>query len=288
MADTDEVVLESKATAEQQAAAEAIGWIPPTRFKGDVERFVDADEYIKRGETVLPIVKEQNKRLTGELAATKAETTRLAAALKAAEEAIALIEERHTVATQRAVEQARKDLKAQLAQASEAGDHAAIAEITDQMTQLGAAEEEAGPLKKEATPAPYVPPADLVEWNKENTWFGTDKRKTSLALGIAQELRDGGETEQGKAFYDLVRVEMDKFLAPTKEEVRGDKVSGARNGDDSEPRHNGKKSFAYLPADARAACDADARKFVGTKPNQYKDLATWRARYADIYFGMES
>lgn len=285
MAENEEVVvIESKASAEQQTAAEKIGWIPPTRFKGDLENFVDADEYIKRGETVLPIVKKQLADTRGELAAVKAESARNAAALKAAEDAIVQIEERHTVATQRAVEAARSQLKTQLAAASEAGDHEAVAELTSQMTELRSAEETAGSVKKEVL-APYVPPADLVEWNAENAWFGKDKRRTSLALGIAQELREGGETRQGRAFYDLVKEEMNKTLAPA--EARGDKVEGARSGSDNESRSGGKKSFQNLPAEARAACDADARRFVGAKPNQYKDLATWRSRYAELYFGME-
>ena len=62
MSEQAEVVVESAAAPEVQAEAEKLGWIPATRYKGDAERFVDADEFIKRGETVLPIVKEQNRR----------------------------------------------------------------------------------------------------------------------------------------------------------------------------------------------------------------------------------
>src|SRR5574340_886397 len=101
---TEEIVVESKAALEIQAKAEQIGWIPPSRFKGDPERFIDAEEYIERGETVLPIIKEQNKRLHSELDTLKAEAAKTTAALKAAQVAIEQMEERHTVATQKAVE----------------------------------------------------------------------------------------------------------------------------------------------------------------------------------------
>src|SRR3990167_1618834 len=116
-------LVESKATSEQQAIAEKRGWIPPTRFKGDPEKFVDAEEYIRRGEEVLPIVKEQNKRLHAELETLRKSAAKTEAALDAAQKAIDQIEERHTVETQKAVEAARKQVKAQLAAASEAGDH---------------------------------------------------------------------------------------------------------------------------------------------------------------------
>ena len=284
MAD-EETLVESKADAETQAKAEKLGWIPPARFKGDVDRFVDAAEYIERGETVLPIVKEQNKRLHLELDEAKARQLRTEAALATATKAIDEINERHTVATQKAVEKAKAEVKAQLAAASEAGDHAAVAELTQQMVDLKDAEV---PTKVEKKDAPlantFVPPADLAEWNRENPWFGTNKRKTALALGIAQEMREGGETLTGRAFYEKVAAEVDKELGGKAAELpRGDKVDSARQEGDAS-RGNGKgKTFAALPADAKAACDSDARNFVG--PNKkYKTQAEWRSRYAELYF----
>ena len=283
MSEEQAVAVESKASPEQQKAAEAIGWIPPTRFKGDAERFVDADEYIKRGETVLPIVKEHNKRLERELLDIRTEHTKTAAALKKATELLETMEERHSVETQKAVEGARKQLKSQLAAASEAGDHEAVAELTDQMTQLREAEKEAkAPPKKEA--AVEAPPIDpeMLAWNKENPWFGTDRRKTSLALGIAQELREGGETAKGRAFYEMVRAEVEKTFAPAAppaDKVEGGRGSGGAGG-------GAKKGYAALPADAKAQCDADGRRFIG--PNKkYKTQAEQRAGWAELYFSQE-
>lgn len=283
MADTDTPKVESQVAPEIQKAAEAMGWIPPSRFHGDVERFVDADVYLKRGEEVLPIVREQNKRLHTELDVLKAESAKTTAALKAAQTAIDQMEERHTVATQRAVDDARKQLKVQLAAASEAGDHDGVAELTDQLTKVNAAVPE---VKKTPEPIPqpvFTPPADLVEWNNDNPWFGVDKRKTALALGIAQELRDAGELGSGRAFYDKVLEEMNKTLGV--QPPRGDKVEGARGGEGGESYSSGgKKGYASLPADAKAACDSEARRFVG-EGKRFKTQADWRNRYAELYFG---
>lgn len=280
-----EQVVESGDTPEVQAQAQAMGWIPPSRYRGDPERFVDASLYIERGETVLPIVREHNKRLQTELNELKGSSAKTAAALAAAQSAIDQIEERHSVETQKAVEQARRQVKAQLSAASEAGDHEGVAELTDQLTQLNTAVPDKAPAAKPAEPPqPFQVPQDLQEWNAENPWFGTNKRKTALALGIAQELRDGGDTRTGRVFYDLVKEEMDKELGSASP-PRGDKVEGARNGSEGEGRGSGgKKSFAALPTDAKAACDADAIKFVG-EGKKYKTQAEWRNRYAEIYFG---
>jgi len=275
-------VVESAAAPEVQAAAEKMGWIPPSRFKGSPEKFVDADLYIERGETVLPIVREQNKRLHGELETLRAESAKTAAALKAAQTATDQIEERHTVETQKAVERARQQVKAQLSAASEAGDHEGVAELTDQLVKLNVAE----PEKKQAPPPPppaqFVPDPALTQWNAENPWFGTNRRKTSLALGIAEELREAGETSTGRAFFEKVAEEVAKELG--EQQPRGDKVEGSRGSSDGESRGKGSRTYASLPADAKAACDAEARRFVG-EGKKYKTINDWRTRYAEIYHG---
>lgn len=282
MSTTEEAVVTSAQPIEVQKDAERLGWIPPSRFKGDPTRFVDADIYIKRGEEVLPIVKEQNKRLHTELDSLKRESQATAHALKAAQDAIAQMEERHTVATQKAVDDARRQVKAQLAAASEAGDHEGVAELTEQLTKM-AVTEPAAAKAPAPTPEPqFTPPADLVEWNAENPWFGTNKRKTALALAVAQELREQGETSSGRTFYDKVLAEVDKELGV--QQPRGDKVEGARGSDGGNASGGRGKSYAALPSDARAACDADAKRFVGAD-KKYKTINDWRARYAEIYFG---
>lgn len=282
MSDQETVLVESQATPEVQQAAEAMGWIPPKRFKGDPERFIDADTYIKRGEEVLPIVREQNKRLHTEIDTLKRESQATKQALEKATKTLEQLEEVHTVATQKAVEDARRQVKAQLAAASEAGDHDGVAELTDQLTKMNAAVPDKQVAAKPAAPVEFTPPPDLVEWNSENPWFGTNKRKTALALGIAQELRDGGETSQGRAFFDLVTAELDKELGTPP--PRGDKVEGARGSEGGGGMSSSKASYASMPPEARAACDSDAKRFVG-EGKKYKTLADWRTRYAEIYHG---
>lgn len=280
----DPPALESAATPERQAEAEKLGWQPPARFKGDPERFVDAEEYIERGEIVLPIVKKQNKELRDQLAATNVVAAETARALVAANKAIEEIQERHTVDKQKAVELVRKELKAELAQASADGDHAAVAEITEKMTDLSAAAkvEEKPAAKVDDKPAPPVLTEEMKAWNAENPWFGTNKRKTALALGIADDLRSSGETSSGRAFFDKVVEEMEKELGTTKRPPV-DKVESGRNGGEEDNQRTRGKSFNSLPADAKAACRAEERNFVG--PNKkFKTAAEWHSRYAEIYF----
>jgi hypothetical protein len=276
--------IESAATPEAQAQAEKMGWIPPSRYKGEPERFVDADQYIERGETILPIVKEQNKRLHAQVDTLARQAQEQTAALLAAQEAIESLKEVHSVAVVRAAEEARMQLKLQLAQASENGDHLGVAELTDQLTKLNKEEAKPAPKPAPQAPAPFVVAPELKEWQAENPWYGSDRRKTALALGIAQDLRDKGETAVGRAFFELVGAEMKKELGIDQLEPAS-KVEGARSGstDTRQSRASG-KGFASLPKEAKDACDADAKKFVG-KGKKYETQDAWRARYAQIYFG---
>lgn len=274
-------IIESSAPPEVQAKAEKLGWIPPSRFKGDPERFVDAELYIERGEQVLPIVKEHNRRLERQVGDLQGELGKTAAALQAAQTAIEQIEERHSVETQKAVERARREVKAQLAAASESGDHEGVAELTDQLTKLNTASPEAPAKKPAALPPPKID-ADLVEWQAQNTWFGKDNRRTALALGIAQEFREAGDRSVGREFYEKIGAEVAKTLNGHDPGATSGKVEGARNGGGGEAR-GGSKSYHALPADAKAACDADARKFVG-EGKRYKTAGEWQKRYAELYF----
>ena len=284
----EDQAVQSAATPERQAEAEKMGWIPPERFKGAPEKFVDADEFIERGETFLPFIKENNKRLKNEVGTLTAQIQQTNAKLDKAMKMLDDQEERHSVETQRAVEKARIDTKAALAAASKEGDHEAVAELTDQLTKLNAAD--AGEDGKQDKPVvntdtnrqAQVDPVLLAWQQEEAPWFGPDKRRTALALVVAQELREGGEGATGRRFYQLVAAEVEKTLG-TDTRAKEDKVEGGRNSGDSRANGGG-KGYSALPAEAKKACDDDARKFVGDG-KRYKTQAEWRTRYAELYFG---
>ena len=153
-----------------------------------------------------------------------------------------------------------------------------------QLVELKDAAKEASAAPKKQTPvaAAYTPDADLVAFQEANSWFGVDRRKTALAMGIAAELRETTALK-GAEFYARLGEEMAKELGAKERELPTDKVEGGRNGSDADPPRGAKgKSYAALPAEARAACDADAKKFVG-KGKRFETVDAWRADFARIY-----
>lgn len=282
-----EPVVESTATPEVQEAAEKMGWQPAERFKGDPERFVDADQYIERGETVLPIVKAQNLKLHTQLDTLAAEAFETKKALAVAQTKIAEIEELHVVDKAKAIEIAKVETKAALAAASEAGDHTLVADLTNDLVELNIPEP--APMVQppvEAPPKNWEPDADLKAFAAANPWWdgssSLDKRKTAVALAVATELRDAGETADGASFYAKVLEGVNETFPVAAPRI--DKVESGPNGVGSDLRTHaaGNTSYAGLPAEAKAACMVDAPQFVGSD-KRYKTEADWQARYAAIY-----
>lgn len=269
----------NEVSVEQQA--KELGWSPLEDFRGDPARWVDAETFVEKGKSIMPILQKNNERLQAELAQVKAQQERQAQSLQAAQNALEDLQEKHTAETQRAVDQARKDLKAQLRIASENGDHEGVAELTDQLALMPTKVETQKPQQQDPVPLP----PEFVAWQNDNKWFGTDMRRTALANAIGQELRAGGSPLIGKPFWDAVSAEVDKVFNPKQDQDRpgDDKVGGARNGSGGS---NG-KSYSDLPSDAKQACDSDLRSKVG-EGKRYKTAAEWRAKYAQLYFGSEA
>lgn len=285
----------SKATPERQKAAEDIGWIPPERFKGDPEKFIDAEAFIERGEQVLPILRKTNEGLHRDNAELRTALEGIKGALVESQDSIKALQEFHNEDTKRQVATARRTLLDQLKQAKKDENVDAEVEINDELTRLTLAEkradEDAAAKKAAETaastaaakgPAPHEDP-EFKAWLAENTWFGKDARKTGLANGIAAELRANKTTLTRRAFLDKVVEELDKTLDP------GRRAAAARveSSGGSAFRASTTRTYADLPADAKVACDGFASRLVG--PNRaFKTLDDWRKDYAAKYFEGES
>ena len=50
-----------------EAEAEVYGWVPKDQFKGDPDKWRPAEEFVRRGEEILPIVRKQNEKLQAKL-----------------------------------------------------------------------------------------------------------------------------------------------------------------------------------------------------------------------------
>lgn len=276
-----------------EVQARQLGWVPKEEFKGPEERWVDAGEFVRRGEEIMPILRQNNRELTRKLA----ETAQLADSLKKKveenTEAMADFRKYHEESLVTALENQRKELTQQLKLAREDGDVEAEIKIGDQLDEVRQQQKDLKAKKEQPSKSadddddkfaasPELHP-DFQGWQEDNEWFGKDKVRTRYAMVAAQEILDSPETKglKGRAFFDKVtEMTFEAFPAEGGAKRTSNKVEG--NTSTGGSRGTG-KGYADMPAEARAACDKFARTLVGPG-KAYKDIAEWRAKYASDFF----
>jgi len=291
-------VIESAAPPEVQAKAIAVGWQGPDKFRGDPSKFIDAQEYLDHAEQVMPILRKNNQELFGQLGKVQQDNEGLKASLKEALESIEALKQFSTQASKEAAERARQNLMAELKAAKREGD---TDREVDLQVALNKMDGELSAIEKEAArkPAPAqveqtsnVPPVhpDFVAWLQSgNDWYGKNARKTALMNAVAAELRQDPMYAGvvGRQFLDLCAQEVAKTLGETGgggvSKTEAGRPSGGTGGGGA-PR--GGKSYRDLPADAKAVCDADIKRFVG-KGKAFETAEAWQSHYASVYFAGE-
>jgi hypothetical protein len=245
---------QEKQEATEKRARE-MGWRPKEEFKGDPDKWTDAMTYVQRGETVLPIIKAERDRLRTEIAEIRSTVKQFAA--------------HHATVEKRAYEKALADARRELNQAVKEGDEKTAEAKAEEIAELRANKPAEGKEAiKEIAP-------EVKEWLADNRWFHTDELLRDYATRLHDRfLRDRPDLslEENLALVskDVKKRFPEKFDNPYRSKppaVEGS--SGAAS------RGNGKKSYADLPVDAKAACD----RFVKTIPGYTRD------KYVKEFFG---
>jgi len=291
------------AEVDVETQARALGWSPKDHFKGDPRHWVDAETYLNRGEQIMPILRQNNRKLEGELTATKSELAALKERLAASDAAIAELKNFNSKTSRDAAKATKADLIKGITEAREAGDVAKEVTLQDQLSETNAAIREAeknadagGEAKpsptadKKTDPALTASKAVFDSWRSENPWYDDDPVRHGLAEGFAVKLRKDGTTLTGREFFEEVGRQVAAFTGGTKKEPpRADRVEGGGRGSGSGGGREPSKSFADLPPEAKAACDKFASRGDITigKGKTFETLEDWRKHYTNEYFSRE-
>jgi len=258
--------------------ARQLGWKPLEEFQGAPEKWRPAEEYVARGEELLPLLRADKRKLEEDLHGVKGELQSTKAALDEAREAIEAFKEFANGAAKKDFDAAVATLQEKVIQARENGDARAEIEAERALAKLGT--EAPQVLQKSLTPPP-PPPApqaretpEFTEWKNANAdWLEKDKAKTAYAASMAAFVRATTNLE-GREFFAKVSELTEERFAP-REPVDRTGAPQARGS-------SGAKSYSNLPPDARAACDRQGAKLVGPG-RAYKTDAEWRAAYVARY-----
>lgn len=279
---------------EQITQARELGWADKDEWRGDPDDWVDAATFLERGTTVLPMLQKNLKRTMDTNAQLSARVSQTEMQLRAANAALAALDEERTADAVEDLKEKKADIKARIVDASKNGDHEAVADLQEQLAEIVAEEKAAASRPKPngtTNGQPQVNPqlqAELVAWRGQNADFMANPRKVALGQAVAAELRSDPKNAGlvGAAFMDKVREEVEKSLggsgAPGHSRVSAG-AGGKRDGGGSGGGGGGGKTYADLPKEARDACDRMEARVVGAG-KKHKDQASWRKSYTAQYF----
>lgn len=259
--------------------ARAMGWKPQGEFKGESDKFMDAETYLNHGKTVMPILRRTNEKLHAELTELRQRFDSASGQFAAAQESIEALKKYHSEDKERAVKAAKAQLAKELKEARESGDTAREIEIMGELDDLKAAAKPVEPAKPVAPP-PAAVPADIEAWGRENPWYGQDAEKTNMMNLLATQFRARGDKRTGRVFIEAVKEEMDAFLAE-REGRRPSKV--AESGGGAGGKGGGKsRDFSSLPPEVKSHVHSQAERLVGPG-RAFKDMKEWETYFAANY-----
>lgn len=145
-----------------EAEAKEYGWVPQEQFKGDAEKWRPAEEFVRRGEEILPIVRKQNEKLTEKVKDLEATNERMSRMFE------------KTIERERAKANAEiATLKAAKKEAIKAGDAEEVERIEGAIENISETVKDDEPGKKGHSPvagsAEHV--ALIRDFNKANAWM---------------------------------------------------------------------------------------------------------------------
>lgn len=256
----DNIVEEVVAVEPTQAEREArmYGWVPKEEYRGPESNWRSAEEFLERGKEINGFLRKDMDKLRSELSKKDVE-------LQEIRETVKEFAKFHEETEKRAYERAIKELKREHIEAIREGDDDRALEISDQIDNLKEAQRKPEPKKEPEQPQPVVDPT-FISWQKENEWYGKDRVATRAADAIAEELRGENSFLVGKEFLDevarRVEAELPNRFKGSRRAAPVDTNTGARN-------TKAKKTYADLPADAKAACDKYVREGLIKSKEQY-------------------
>ena len=261
METNEEVVTGEQAEATQPAPevekARAQGWVPKEEFRGDPEKWVDAEKFVERGEKVIPILKERNDHLVKEIQGLKSTFGEFVEYSKKAEE--------------RAFSRAMKELQEKKEAAVEVADTDTFRAVEKEQLELMKARQEMPTVK----PATDLPP-DFQAFVEKNGWYDSDPEMRAYADNIGTFVKN----TKGHLSYPEILQEVEKEVRqryPAKftntRRESASKVEGVS--ETGIPRRAGGKSYNDLPAEAKAACDRFVAKIPGFTKDKYLKEYEW-------------
>lgn len=272
---------------EVEVQARGMGWVPKEEFRGGEDKWIPAEEFVERGQHIMPILRKNNERLQTGITEVRGEVAGLREALKASQAMVSALQESHEEDVQERLASAKAALIRELTVAREAGDVPTEVLVQSKIQDLNAQERTARERKTDNTNnvvelnQPVESPA-YKAWAADKLWIQQDTYRRAVATALGIELKRERPGLIGEAFYAALDEKLTQVYSADGGTQRRSKVEegGGQGGGSGS---GAGKRYEDLPADARAACDKMIPRLVGPD-RKHKDAASWRKAYTEKYF----
>lgn len=230
------IVVVDDGPTDVETLAAGMGWAPETDWRGDPEKWVDAATFIRQGPEILKSTLKSLDRTIADQSDTMKRMAR-------AQDSIQQKDHASDLAT----------LKAKQREAAGEGDVGAYDAATAEIDALA----KTAPAKVESNGADRnsVEDPGYQAFLAANSWYGPDG-DYEMTLAAEDAAKVISRTYEGAALYERITAEMKRKFPDrfgNKERRNAPRVEGG--GSTNRKPKGGKKGYADLPPDAKAACD---------------------------------
>lgn len=267
----DTTATEPPVNTEPETKARRLGWVPKEEFKGDPDRWRPADEFLERGERILPILQRDNEKLHRRL--SEVETL-----LKDTRDASKELLEFTSKSEQRAYERARQEIEARIEAAAASADTAAVREGVRNLDALNKQHETAPPVKKDAAKKEVNIDPIIQDWIEKEEWFNRDRTLNAFATDTYGDLeRSKPGVSRAELLAETKRKTVEKFPEKFGINPARDNAAAVASPNGSAVSRKRGKGYDDLPADAKSACDKFVRTIPGYTKEQYVAAYDWES-----------
>lgn len=189
-------------SATEKSALEQ-GWVPKEDFNGEEHKWVEAGEFLRRGE------------LFGKIDSQKRE-------LKETKKIVQALEQHYLQVKETEYKRALADLKKQKKDALIENDVEAVLDVDEKIGELKDEQiKQARTAAQSSVEAP-APHPEFVAWANKNSWYQTDKAMTAYADAFGNDLQAEGKSpsEVLRLVGEEVRKKFtDKFYNPNRDKA---------------------------------------------------------------------
>ena len=244
---TEKVPVQSEPSESEVVALEK-GWRPKEEYEGDPKKWVDADEFLRRGELF-----DKIDVMGRELRETK--------------KTLRMLQQHHDTVRETEFQRAIQELKLEKKQAYEEGDHEKVVELDDKLLDIRVEQ------KNEALQARQQsnqPDPRFVSWVNKNQWYAKDEelRTFSDEVGVAHARShpDKDPDEVLKYVEERVRKAFPDKFNNLRRAAPGAVLAGGKAGS------SGKKEEYALSEDEHRVMMNFVRQGIMTKEKYIEDL----------------